>query len=689
MEKKLTVRLTITILAVGVLLALFIGQLFRLWQEAQQSGLADMSTSLTYTSTVTAARGSILDRNGNVLVSNRASYNIELSDYVLFNSENANESLLEIINQCRALGLDYTDNLPITTEKPYAYTTESLSSSYQYYYQQFLDYRGWDWDMSAPIMIKELADWYDIPLTWEEEDIRAVAGLRYELSLRYCTTLDQYILLTDVSTDTLADFKELNIPAIMVDTVSVRQYHTEAAAHILGRVADMSPDEYQNIYKDAGYLMNAKVGKEGVELAFEEYLHGTDGTQVITVSQDGDILSQRYAVEPVAGANVVLSIDLDMQMAAEDALEATILDLRENGLNDAGDGMDAQGGALVAIDVETFEVLASASYPTYDITTYSQNFSELSQAEDSPLYNRAMQATYAPGSIYKMVTSIAAIDLADIGRHYEIEDLGRYLFYEDQGYTPQCLIYTNTGTTHGVINMMEALAVSCNYYFYEVGRVMGIEPMDTIAARLGLGESTGIELSEATGNRANAETKAELYEGTIDSGWYGADTLAAAIGQSENSFTPLQMAVYTASLANQGVRYEATFLKEVVSSDYSTLIYDQQSQIVNDVAFSDEAMLAITEGMYAATQTGGTATLFQDYPVAVAAKTGTAQHGSGGSDHGSLVCFAPVDDPKIAVAVYVEHGAQGGNLANAVIPVLDEFFEGYGEVGILVENVVS
>ncbi len=687
MEKKMTFRLTITILTVGILMALFVGQLFRLWEDAQKSGVVDMATSLTYNSTVSAARGSILDRNGNVLVSNRASFNIELSDYVLFNSEDPNESLLQIVNQCRKLGLDYTDNLPISMEKPYEYTTEQLSSSYQYYYQQFLDYRGWDWDMSAPIMVKDLASWYGIPETWDEADIRAVAGLRYELSLRYCTTLDQYILLKDVDTKTLADFKELNIPAVMVDTVSVRQYHTDAAAHILGRVADMSPEEYQNTYKDAGYLMNAKVGKEGVELAFEEYLHGTDGTQVITVSQDGDILSQRYAVEPVAGANVILSLDLEMQVAAEQALEATILDLRENGLNDKGDGLDAGGGALVAIDVETFEVLASASYPTYDITTYSQNFSELLAAEDSPLYNRALQAAYAPGSIYKMVTSVAAIDFGDIGRHYEIEDHGVYTYYED--YQPQCLIYTNTGTTHGVINMMEALAVSCNYYFYELGRVLGIEPLDTIATRLGLGEATGVELSEEMGFRANAETKAKLYAGTYDQSWYDADTLAAAIGQSENRFTPLQMAVYTAALANQGLRYEATFLKEVVSSDYSTLIYDQESELLNDIPFSDDAMAAVSEGMSMATQTGGTATLFADYPVSVAAKTGTAQHGSVGSDHGSLICYAPVEDPKIAVAVYVENGAQGGNLANAIIPVLDEFFEGYGEVGILVENTVN
>ncbi len=485
----------------------------------------------------------------------------------------------------------------------------------------------------------------------------------------------------------MADFKELSIPALMVDTVSVRQYHTDAAAHILGRVAAMSPEEYTGTYRDLDYPMNAKVGKEGVEKAFEEYLHGVDGTQVITVSQDGDILSQRYATEPVAGANVMLTIDLDMQIAAEDALEAVILDLQDGGLNDDGDGSDARVGALVAIDVKSYEVLASASYPTYDITTYSSNFNELIADPDSPLYNRALQATYAPGSIYKMVTSVAAIDIGEIGRHYEIDDKGVYTYYDD--YQPQCLIYTNTGTTHGVINMMEALAVSCNYYFYEIGRTIGIDAMDQVALALGLGEATGVELPEEMGYRANAETKAKLYAGTYDQTWYDADTLAAAIGQSENRFTPLQMAVYTAALANQGIRYEATFLKEVVSSDYTQLIYDQESQLVNGTKFSDDAMAAVMEGMSLATQTGGTATLFQNYPVSVAAKTGTAQHGSVGSDHGSLIAYAPVEDPQIAVAVYVENAAQGGNLANAIIPVLDAYFEGYGEVGILVENTVG
>ena len=294
--------------------------------------------------------------------------------------------------------------------------------------------------------------------------------------------------------------------------------------------------------------------------------------------------------------------------------------------------------------VKTGEVLACASYPTYDLSTYNTNYNELAADPYKPFNNRALGLPYPPGSTYKMVTTIAAIDSGTISRWTEIEDEGVYTRFEDAGYMPRCMLYTTTGATHGLINVMKALAVSCNYYFYEAGYRTGITAIDNTAKALGLGEPTGIELPEATGRRANPETKKELYDEGHD-GWYDADTVAASIGQSENRFTPLQLCSYTAALANRGVRYTATLLKRVLSSDYQKLIRENQPVVASTLNISDEAYAAYSEGMREAVTSGTAYSAFVGYDVAVCAKTGTAQHGSGGSDNASFVLYAPADDP--------------------------------------------
>ena len=277
-----------------------------------------------------------------------------------------------------------------------------------------------------------------------------------------------------------------------------------------------------------------------------------------------------------------------------------------------------------------------------------------------------------------MVTGVAAMDYAGWGRYRQVTDLGVYTKYADQGYTPACHIWTSSGgtRTHGTVNMMQALAVSCNYYFYEAGLAVSTEDVDYVAKQLGLGEPTGVELPENTGMRANAETKAEVYAGSGMEAWVDGDKLQASIGQSLNAFTPLQMACYTAALANQGTRYKATFLSRVVSWDYQDLIAESKPEILSQLKMSDEAIACVSEGMQMTVNDySGTAfSYLNDYPIPLAAKTGTAQHGSGGSDNASFICYAPADDPQIAVAVYVEHGAQGGNLANVVRPILDAYF---------------
>ena len=672
MERRVRFRTGVILTLIFFISAVFVFRLYKIQETDGQEIDAQMLSAYTYQTTVKAARGNILDRNGEVLVSNRASYNIEIVYYVFFNGESPNESLLKLVNLCKELGIAYTDHLPISREKPYTYTLDSTSQTWQDAFKTYLSSWDWDSDISAQTLMKLMKDAYKIPDTWTEEEAREVIGLRYELSLRTCTSLEQYVLAYDVTSEQLAAIMELSIPGVVVETTTVREYQTPYAAHILGHIGLMNDEEVAQ-YQEEGYPLDAKVGKDGIEQAFESYLHGTDGVKTTTIAADGTILDEHYITTPEAGDNVELTIDIDVQAAAEDALEDVILDLRENGVGSDEEGKDAEGGAVVVVECKTGEVLASASYPTFDPGTYSQNFNALLEEEYGPLFNRALLQTYPPGSVYKMVTAIAAIDDAGISRYLQIEDKGVYTRYE--GYQPKCHIYTSTGTTHGVINMMQALSVSCNYYFYEVGRQTGITAMDLVAKGLGLGEATGVELPESVGYRANAETKALLHkDDETQSGWYDADTIMAAIGQSENKFTPMQMACYTAALANRGTRYEATFLSRVFSADYSQVIREHEPTVASRLAISQDAIACVQEGMELAATEGTAATYLKDYPIKVCAKTGTAQHGDSGSDHASFVCYAPADDPEIAIAVYVEKGAQGGNLARVATAVMDVYF---------------
>lgn len=683
MERKFNARVGVLCALTLLMVGFFIIRLYDI-QVVNQKKETDNANTFTYTTRVTAARGEILDRNGKVLVTNRASYNLILISSVLFSSDNPNESLRQLANVCMENGYEIADHLPVTQEKPYEFTLDEYSSDWKGYYRDFLDECGWDPDISAAQLMKLLREKYNLPEDWTEEELRMVTALRYELSLRYCTTLSTYTLMEDVDSETLSSIMELRIPGLNVESSTVREYSTQYAAHILGRTGKMDATEVET-YTELGYPMDAYVGKDGLERAFESELHGTDGVKKTVIASDGTVISESYSQEPVAGNNIETTIDIDLQASAEQALESTILDLRENGVGANQYGKDAEGGAVVAMDVKTGEILACASYPSYDPSTYTQNFNELRDDKYSPLLNRALNAIYNPGSIFKMVTTIAAINNGVVSRSYGIEDKGVYDYYKEQNFTANCYYYTSYHRTHGIVNAMQALAVSCNYYFYEVGRLIastegvGWDAVDQVAKQLGLGESTGVELPESTGHRANAETKEEMY-GEGQQGWYAADVLMASIGQSENKFTPLQMCVYTAALANGGTRYKATFLSRVVSADYQELIQENTPQILSTCNISDESLAAVQEGMrLAVTSDSGTASsVFGDYPVAVCAKTGTVQTDLSiagvRSDSASFVCYAPANDPQIAIAVYVENGAQGGNLGNIAKAILDTYF---------------
>ena len=652
----------------------------------EESLVAADADSMTYQSTVEAARGNILDRNGNVLVSNRASYNLIIVNFVFFNAPDPNGNLLKVLDLCDELGIQYESHFPVTPDRPYEYTDDN-NSAWQENFRKFLADRGYDLDISAPTLMKRLRSEYKIPDDWKQADVYRIIAVRYELELRSIEGigLENYTLAEDVDAESLAAVMELAVPGVVVENGTVREYQTTHAAHILGYIGAMNSEEYAE-YKQQGYAMNALVGKSGVEKAFESYLHGSSGIKKTTVSSTGEILNRYYVTEPVPGNNVELTIDISLQSVAEQALEKVILDLRENGVGRNKEGKDARGGAVVVQMCKTGEILAMASYPTYDLATRAENAVALNEDETAPMFNRAL-AAYPPGSVYKMVTSIAAIDMGGFDPGYIIEDKGLYTFYES--FQPKCHIWSLANPrTHGKINLMEAIAYSCNYYFYEVGRLTydsymkqtGENPFDIVAKALGLGEPTGIELPEAIGSRANAEEKNRQYAGE-DAGWFGADVLQAVIGQSLNKFTPLQLACYASALANKGTRYEATLLSRVVSWDYQDLIVESRPVVASTLEISEKALNALDQGMRMTGTIGTAEQYLKDYPIPIACKTGTAQWqgttstGSfSGSDHASFVLYAPADDPEIAIAVYVERGSQGGNLANVCIPILDAYF---------------
>ncbi len=691
MDRITRFRSGIVLAVFVVILSFFALRLYHLQLSKDGENKSNIKTFTTET-IVKAARGDILDCNGNVLVTNRASYDLVFNHFVIRSAADTNGQLLRLVQLCRTLDISYIDHFPITKTTPFTYTLSDYNSTWQGYFQAYLpEVGGLDSDITAPILIERLRAHYNIPEAWSSEDARAVLGLRYELALRSdITNLPNYVFLEDASTETLAALLELNVPGLKAESSVVREYNTAYAAHILGYVGPITKDQWNDTYRDKpGYSKDALVGQSGLELAFEEYLHGTDGVRVDVTTVDGTIIDSYYKVKngieqkPVSGKNVEISIDLNIQSTAESALESLISGLRASGENlaegeKAPDGSDAAGGAVVVMNVKTGQVLACASYPTYNLATYHEDYNQLLETDHDPLFNRALQATYPPGSTYKMVMVIAGIDSGKITRHTNIRDEGEYRKYADSGFAPDCMVWANSHSTHGNINAMEALRDSCNYYFYVLADDkkydLTISEIDKTAQGLGLGEKTGIELFEYSGYRANPETKALLNTDVDRKQWYPADEIMAAIGQSENRFTPLQLCSYTATLANRGVRYRATFLNRVLSADYRNVLLQSQPEILSTFSISDEAYAAYTEGMHMVSTNGSTYQTFGKYPIKFAAKTGTAQTDSGSSDNGAFICYAPFDDPEIAVVVYGERAGRGSTMGQIAKAITDTYF---------------
>ena len=444
----------------------------------------------------------------------------------------------------------------------------------------------------------------------------------------------------------LARVKEEGLSGVTFTPVAQRVGQGTLAPHVLGRVGQMSPEEWET-YGAQGYTMDALVGKDGAEAAFEAYLHGTPGQRLVETDQAGRVTSASYAQEPLAGRDVTLTLDWDLQTAAEEALGA-FLDSHPQ----------ATGGALVALDVDDGGVLAMVSQPGYDEATFSADYEALAADEANPLMNRAVQGLYAPGSTFKLVTAAAALEEGYLTPETQILDTGRYTYYDSP--QPQCWLYRQEGRTHGLETVSEAIADSCNVFFYDAGRRVGIDTLGRYARLLGLGEKTGIELA---GEQAGVVAGPE-YTASVGGTWYEGSVLSAAIGQENNRFTPLQLAHMTATLVGDGNRWQVHLLRQVEGEA------PRERVSLGQVDLSEGNVAAIREGMLAVTQTGSLAAAFQDLPFQAGAKTGSAQVAGEENANAVLVCFAPYDDPQIALAIVAEQGGSGSALGTVAAQTL-------------------
>lgn len=614
-------------------------------------------TSNTASETVTASRGIITDRNGKVLVSNRLAYTLVVDKSSFGKDEAAlNDAIWQLIQLCQEQGVTWNDTLPMTTGSSPQLTSKSLTESFR----EYLDDNKLPTDGGSAEVLAAMRKLYKVDDSYTDAQTRLIVGVRYELDGR-----SSYTFAEDVSTELLGRITDGKYRGVTIKTAAARVYNTKLAAHILGTVGAIWQEEWRSDestgyvgYADKGYNMNDLVGKDGVEKAFEEYLHGKDGKRLITTDENGKITGELYTREPQPGGTVALTIDIDLQQVVEDTLASTIQGMIDKDSNE-------RGGAAAVIQVGTGEVLAMASYPTYDLETFNQDYEELVKDERLPMFNRATQGVYAPGSTFKLCTSVAALEEGIITPSTIIEDKGIYTYYVDP--QPMCWIWRQAHTTHGRINVSQAIVDSCNYFYYEVGRLTGIKKLDEYATAFGLGQSTGIEIGDVSGVLASPEW-AEAH----DREWTDGQTITAAIGQSYNLFTPLQLTNYVATLVSGGEHYEAHLLKNVKSYDNSRVIDVYSKGPLNDLNISDSTMAAVTKGMHDLTY-DSLRSAFSRCVVEAGAKTGSAQVGTDIAN-GTFVAYAPYDDPEIAIAIVVEKGGSGSLLANAAVDIINAWF---------------
>lgn len=626
----------------------------------------ETATKRSYkTQTTVAVRGEILDSDGEPIVTNRMGLSVTI-DKAYIPKGQENDTCSKLIRILLENDVEIKDGVPITDESPYEWEAGKESAV-----KKLIKTLGLESNASPQEALAALYSRYGIE-DGEANDMRRLAGFRYEMELRDFAIGTPFTAASDISAETASEIKERRYEMSGVDiVVEPIRVITDGtfAPHVIGRTGLISAEEAES-YTERGYPLNAVVGKEGVEKAFEDYLRGTEGESLVEVDSTGKVVGVHSGKTSKPGNTVKLTLNSKLQRVAQDALESTIKRIRANAKN--GVGEDCNAGSVVAINPNTGATYVMASYPSYDSTSYSADFSELISNPANPLLNRTIGGTYSPGSTFKPATALAGLENGVITTDEIILDKGVYTYYDD--YQPKCWIYDSNGSTHGKCDVAKALQTSCNYYFFEVGRRLGIDKLDDVCKRLGLGEKTGIEIS---GESAGVLASKKYKETTVGEQWYGGDDLQAAIGQSYHLFTPLQIANYIATIVNGGTRWQVHLLDKILDYNDGTVISQFEPTPLSTVNMTKEEQNAILKGMRSVTEEGGTASrVFENYPISVGGKTGTASV-SKGTATGVFVSFAPYNNPEIVICVLVEHAGSG----NSVAPVAKEIMDAYFKLG--------
>ncbi|MBQ8144289.1 MAG: penicillin-binding protein [Butyricicoccus sp.] len=682
---KLLRRLIALVVVLLVLGGIAVAGLYSLQIINGEQYRSQSERRMTSTNTITAARGEILDRYGTPLITNRTVYSLVINK-TYWDAEVQNETLLKLWKLVTAEGGVIETTLPISDTTPFTYTA-APGETERDAFDEFVSKKESKMPTLAEHDLPDAGDvlealrlYYGVGDSYTQEETRIIVGLRYEMDRRSFSRWNPFILCEDVGMDLIAQIKERHseFAGVNVETTSVREYQTTYAAHLLGEVGIIYAEEWED-YKAAGYSMNAIVGKSGMERALEEYLRGKDGARTIETDVSGAITSDRDDSAPVPGNNCILTIDLGLQQVAENSLEEHLTALP-----------GTEGGAAVVIDVNSGEVLAMASYPTYDLSTWHADYNELLEDPLLPLYNRAIAGVYAPGSTYKPLTAVAALEEGVIDSTFKQNCQKYYTRFSSRSF--RCMGY------HGKLDVVHALQKSCNVFFYETGWLLaeGNEgaKLEEWAKKFGFGQKTGIELGgELSGSVSGPVNREKMLENSPWlNNWQVGDYVTSAIGQCDNAFTPIQMCNYLATVVNGGTRYETTLLKSVKSFDYSETVYESVPTVADTVQMSDTTLGLVMEGMGAVVSEGGTAArIFADYPIKIGGKSGTAQTGKEGkNDNGVFIAFAPYNDPEIAVCVVGEGAGSGSNVAPIVRDILDGYFGTDGESAkVSLENVLQ
>ncbi len=666
--KKHTVY-TACIVAVLILFAVFTARLVD-WQLIHGKEYKDLATrSTSYAVETDAIRGEILDKNGEGLVVNTTHYKVVI-DRLYVDENNLDDTLVRLFGVMDKAKQKWTDTLPVAVDSKgnFSYKSDSTDEIENLLAEDFLNLPD---NTSAQDCFNALVERYKIADTYSPDIQRNLVSVHYNMEVTGYSNSKPYDFAGDISQDSVSIISEntQGLSGVEVQTYFVREANNATLApHILGALGSMSDEEFEELSKvDKEYSLSDSVGKFGIELAFENQLKGEGGTKIIKRNENGTVVDTSLTTEAKPGNTVYLTLDSKLQQIAVKSLETQVKAAQAQGratassLGQKNVGEDCEAGAVVMLSVKDFSVLAAASYPTYDLNKYSEYgdyYVSLAESEASPMYNRAFVGSFACGSVFKPLVAAAALEEGTITAKTEFFCTGYYDYYPSN--VVECM------HIHGDQNITQAITHSCNYFFAETGRRLGINTMYLYAQKFGFGEYTGIEIEESKGTLAGRDSTS----------WVDGNTVQAAIGQSDNAFTPLQLATFVATIANNGTRLKTGVVSKVTDYSRTKTIEDfSQPTEVEACGVSQKNLDIVKNAMLSVTQDeNGTAySVFGDYKVKVAAKTGTAENS--GSDHTTFICYAPFENPEVAIAVVVEHGVSGKFSMNVAKDLLDGYFE--------------